>query len=446
MRQNMKEIFDTYGAAEEYINATPKFSSKYSRENTERFWEHLGYPARKSKVVHVAGTNGKGSVCAYLCSVLKKAGISCGRFTSPHLLTMRERFVIDGDMVAEGEFLWAFLVVTEALACLPQELAEAAYRPIFSEYLFFMAMVLFEKHGVEYVVLETGLGGRLDATNVVGEKELCILTSIGYDHMEYLGETLSEIAAEKAGILRKGVPVVYPDRQQQVSGVIEACAREVGAKTFPLKKTAIKEIKIKNKTIDFSLHLHYYDYIGFTVSTSALYQVENASLAASALTLLQEERITLPVLQDGIRETFWEGRMEEIRPSVYVDGAHNVDGIRAFLETVEQRSCAGRRMLLYSTVRDKQYQEAAALLAGKALFDKIFVTSLQNERALPLRQLVDTFGQYTEIPIKAYDTLEAALKTLLGQKEERDEVYIVGSLYLVGEVKALLRSLKDDQF
>ena len=138
--------------------------------------------------------------------------------------------------------------------------------------------------------------------------------------------------------------------------------------------------------------------------------------------------------------------MEEIRPSVYVDGAHNVDGIRAFLETVEQRSCAGRRLLLYSTVRDKQYQAAAALLAGTDLFDMIFLTALQGERALPLGQLVDTFGQYTGIPIEAYDTLEAALMTLLGQKEERDEVYIVGSLYLVGEVKALLRSLKDDQF
>ncbi len=446
MRQKMKEIFDTYGAAEEYINATPKFTSKNSRENTERFWKHLGYPARKSKVVHVAGTNGKGSVCAYLCSVLKKAGISCGRFTSPHLVTMRERFAVNGEMASETDFLYAFRVVKEALGCLPAELAEADYHPTFFEYLFFMAMILFEKHGVEYVVLETGLGGRLDATNVVKEKKLCILTSIGYDHMEYLGETLPEIAAEKAGILREGVPVVYPDRQKQVSEVIESCARKIGAKTFPLKKTAIKEIKIKNKTIDFSLHLHYYDYIGFTVSTSALYQVENASLAASALTLLQEERITLPIIQDGIRETFWEGRMEEIRPSVYVDGAHNVDGIRAFLETVEQRSCAGRRLLLYSTVRDKQYQAAAALLAGTDLFDMIFLTALQGERALPLGQLVDTFGQYTGIPIEAYDTLEAALMTLLGQKEERDEVYIVGSLYLVGEVKALLRSLKDDQF
>ena len=446
MRQKMKEIFDTYGAAEEYINATPKFTSKNRRENTERFWKHLGYPARKSKVVHVAGTNGKGSVCAYLCSVLKKAGISCGRFTSPHLVTMRERFAVNGEMASETDFLYAFRVVKEALGCLPAELAEAAYHPTFFEYLFFMAMILFEKHGVEYVVLETGLGGRLDATNVVKEKKLCILTSIGYDHMEYLGETLPEIAAEKAGILREGVPVVYPDRQEQVSEVIESCARKIGAKTFPLKKTAIKEIKIKNKTIDFSLHLHYYDYIGFTVSTSALYQVENASLAVSALTLLQEERITLPIIQDGIRETFWEGRMEEIRPSVYVDGAHNVDGIRAFLETVEQRSCAGRRLLLYSTVRDKQYQAAAALLAGTDLFDMIFLTALQGERALPLGQLVDTFGQYTGIPIEAYDTLEAALMTLLGQKEERDEVYIVGSLYLVGEVKALLRSLKDDQF
>lgn len=449
----MKEIIDTYGAAEEYINATPKFTSKNSMEHTELFWRHLGYPAGKSKVIHVAGTNGKGSVCAYLCAVLNKAGISCGMFTSPHLVTMRERFVINGQMVSEEDFLYAFWKVMEGIetlsktrGCLSESFAEAAYHPTFFEFLFFMAMELFEKHGVEYAVLETGLGGRLDATNVVEKKELCILTSIGYDHMEYLGETLPEIALEKAGILRREAPVVYPDRQEEVTGVIEEYARKIGTQTFSLKKTAIKEIKIKNKTIDFSLHLHYDDYIGFTVSTSALYQVENASLAISALMLLRDERITIALLQEGIREAFWAGRMEEVLPSVYVDGAHNADGIRAFLETVGKRPCQGNRLLLYSTVRDKQYKEAAALLAGAGLFDEICLTSLQGERALPLGQLVDTFGQYTGIPIKAYDTPEAALSTLLAQKKDGDEAYIVGSLYLVGEVKALLRSLKDDQF
>ena len=190
----MEETFETYGAAVDYINATPKFTTKNSMEDTARFWAQLGYPAKNSKNLHIAGTNGKGSVCAYLCSVLRKAGISCGMFTSPHLVSMRERFVINGEMVSEEDFLYAFRVVMGEVKRLA-----TSYHPTFFELLFFMAMTLFEKYGVEYVVLETGLGGRLDATNVVEEKKLCVITSIGYDHMEYLGETLAQIAGEKAG-------------------------------------------------------------------------------------------------------------------------------------------------------------------------------------------------------------------------------------------------------
>ncbi|MDE7246435.1 MAG: bifunctional folylpolyglutamate synthase/dihydrofolate synthase, partial [Lachnospiraceae bacterium] len=141
----MEEVFDTYGAAESYINATPKFTKKNSREDTARFWEYLGYPARECKILHIAGTNGKGSVCAYLSSVLRKAGISCGRFTSPHLITMRERFVIDGEMISEEDFLYAFRVVMEGV----KSFLPGAYHPTFFEFLFFMAMILFEKYRVE---------------------------------------------------------------------------------------------------------------------------------------------------------------------------------------------------------------------------------------------------------------------------------------------------------
>ena len=432
----MEEAFDTYGAAENYINATPKFTKKNSREDTARFWKFLGYPARECKILHIAGTNGKGSVCAYLCSVLKKADISCGMFTSPHLVTMRERFAVDGEMISEEVFLDAFRVVMEGV----KNFSPETYHPTFFELLFFMGMIVFEKSRVEYVILETGLGGRLDATNVVDEKKVCILTSIGYDHMEYLGETLPLIAREKAGIMRRGVPVVYPDRQDEASRVIEEYAERIGAETVPLEKTAIKEIKIKNKTIDFSLHLLYYDYIGFTVSTSALYQVENASLAAQALSLLREERITAAILQQGIFEASWEGRMEEVLPSVYVDGAHNIDGIRAFLETVGARSCAGKRILLYSSVRDKQYREAAAALAHAGFFERICPVQMEGERALPLDKLVDSFRPYTGFDMEPYDTLERAYAEQVTHKNDIDEVYLVGSLYLVGEMKALLRS------
>lgn len=442
----MEEQINTYREAEEYINTIPKFTGKNSMEYTKRFLEHLGNPAQNCKVIHIAGTNGKGSVCAYLCSVLREAGISAGMFISPHLVTMRERFVINGEIISESAFLEAFRIVANHLKDLPEELRQISYHPAFFEFLFFMAMVVFERSGVEYAVLETGLGGRLDATNSIGKKTVCVLTSIGYDHMEYLGDTLPQIAYEKAGILRSGTPVVYPVKQQEVARRIEECAQKTGAETFPVEKNAIKEIKIQHKTIDFSFHLHYYDYISFTVSTSAVYQIENASLAIRALELLADERITVPVLQAGIRKTFWEGRMEEILPSVYLDGAHNIDGIRAFLETVKLHPCQGKRKLLYSVVKDKQYKPVIEALASSDLFDVIGVAALSDARALPLAVLEEYFGQYTGFECKIYEALDTAVEELVFGKGDEDKVYIVGSLYLVGEVKALLRRPRHDQF
>ena len=440
----MNERTCIYEEAERYINSIPKFTGKSSMEETVRFLKHLGNPAKERKIIHVAGTNGKGSVCAYLCSVFQEAGIRAGMFTSPHLVTMRERFVAEGKMATEEEFLEAYHTVREKLSALPPELAQASYHPSFFEFLFFMAMLFFEKKNVEYVVLETGLGGRLDATNAVQHKELCVITSIGYDHMEYLGDTLSSIAYEKAGIMRAGVPVVYQDRCSEVTEQIEACAVEVGAKTFPLQKRAIKEIKIRNKTIDFSLHINYYDYIGFTVVTPAVYQVENAALAVRAAFLLQDERITSSVMQAGIRKMVWEGRMEEVLPHVYVDGAHNIDGIQAFLETVRSHPCQGKRKLLYSVVRDKKYQAAIEALALSGLFETIGLVALTDERGLPLMQLEDSYRQYTGFSCKAYKDLDTAFCELVLDKDDEDMVYIVGSLYLVGEIKALLRRPRRD--
>ncbi len=433
----MKQI-NTYREAEAYISDIPRFTGKNSMEDTRRFLEHMGNPTQNCKIIHIAGTNGKGSVCAYLCSVLREAGISTGMFTSPHLVTMRERFTLDGRIMDEQEFMAAFRKVAEKLSDLPPELAAKAYHPSFFEFLFFMAMSFFGEAGVEYLVLETGLGGRLDATNAVQDKALCVITQIGYDHTEHLGETLWQIAGEKAGIMRCGVPVVYPDRQEDVTKRMEEHARFVGAETVPLPIQAIKEMKIHHKTIDFSLHLNYYGYIGFTVSTAAVYQVENAALALKALEQLRDDRITVPVMQAGIRGMVWEGRMEEILPAVFLDGAHNIDGIRALLDTVRSQPCHGRRRLLFSMVKDKQYESVIREIALSGLFDEIGLVALNGERALPLHVLKDSYGQYIGLHCNAYDDLETAFGILALNKEEEDIVYIAGSLYLAGEIKALL--------
>ncbi|MCM1386744.1 MAG: bifunctional folylpolyglutamate synthase/dihydrofolate synthase [Bacillus sp. (in: Bacteria)] len=438
---------ETYEAAKNYIMELPRFTRKNSMEHTKRF---LGYLCSmedldKIKVIHVAGTNGKGSVCAYLHSILQEAGISNGMFTSPHLVSIRERFLINGQMVSKEDFLWAFGRVAGKISHLPEDLEKEGYHPTFFEFLFFMAVVLFVRYRVQYMILETGLGGRLDATNALDKKEVCVITSIGYDHMEYLGETLPEIAAEKAGIFRKNVPAVYFEKEKSVSETLEKCADFVGAKTFSTSFRAIKEINSHDKTIDFSLQSNYYGYIRLRVPTIATYQIENAALAVAALEKLSDrEFISVEQIQSGIEKMRWEARMEEIMPSVYLDGAHNIDGIQAFLQTVRQDGCKGKRLLLFSMVKEKQYRDVMDMLAASGLFKIVGVVAILDKRALPLRELADYFGQYTELQIRTYDRLESAVQDMAASRNAQDRVYIVGSLYLAGEVKALLRRRLDD--
>lgn len=440
-------IPDNYEAAKRYILDIPKFTAKNDLADTRLFLQHLNCPEYQCKTIHIAGTNGKGSVCAYLCSILLEAGFHTGMFVSPHLVSMRERFIIDGEIISKEEFFWAFMEVAKRLADLPEELAGKKYHPTFFEYLFFMAMLLFAKYRVDYRVLETGLGGRLDATNAIEEKDVCVITSIGYDHMEYLGETLSEIAKEKAGIFRKDVPAVYFDKCAEVTEALEKYANLAGAPAYSVSFSEIKEINSRNKTIDFSLHSNYYGYIRLRMSTMALYQIENAALAVRTIELLTDrERISVGALSNGISKMRWEGRMEEILPSVYLDGAHNTDGISAFLQTVKIDGCTGKRRLLFSMVKDKQYQEIVRLLMESALFDEVIVTQLQDKRALSLEELSYSFGKYTTKKIKKYAKLEEAMRDIIAGSKEEDRAYIVGSLYLAGEVKAHLRRQLHDKF
>ncbi|MCM1038355.1 MAG: bifunctional folylpolyglutamate synthase/dihydrofolate synthase [Ruminococcus sp.] len=446
MSSYITDSADAYAQAERYILEIPRFTKKNSMEYTRCFLKHLGYSEEENvRTIHVAGTNGKGSVCAYLRSVLQEAGFSTGMFISPHLVSMRERFVINGKIVSEEEFVWAFEKVADKLRTLPESLRKASYHPTFFEYLFFMAMVLFDRYQVQYRILETGLGGRLDATNAIDRKDVCVITSIGYDHTEYLGETLEEIAAEKAGIFRAGVPAVYFDKEKCVTQVLEKCADSAGTVTHPVSFRAIKEINSSHKTIDFSLQSNYYGYIRLRVPTIAYYQIENAALAVTAIENLPErEVISKEHLRDGIARTYWEARMEEIRPSVYLDGAHNTDGIRAFLQSVERDGCTGKRYLLFSMVKDKQYRAVMDMLAKSELFHTVFVAAISDARALPLDELAEYFGQYTELETEKYDRLEDAWNSIIMRRGNEDRVYIAGSLYLAGEVKALLRRPSHD--
>ena len=223
-----KRQIATYDQAVEYIMNIPRFTTKNTMEDTQACLHRLGDPDRKLRILHVAGTNGKGSVCAYMRSVLEAAGKRVAVFTSPHLVDVRERFVIGGEMIAQDTFLEAFLQVYNSLDWTALASGEG-YHPTFFEYLFFMAMLIFSREKPDYCILETGLGGRLDATNAVAYKEIAVITHIGLDHVEYLGHTLAAIAGEKAGIIQERVPIIFAESCPEVGAVIRMRALNLSA-------------------------------------------------------------------------------------------------------------------------------------------------------------------------------------------------------------------------
>lgn len=423
-----------YEEVEAYLLEIPRFTRKNSLEDTKGFLQELGSPCRKKTVIHIAGTNGKGSVCAYLSSVLQKGGYRVGMFTSPHLVTMRERFRIGDELISREHFIRCFERVKEQLKV--GSMGKSGYHPSFFEMLFFMAMLYFEEEQAEALLLETGLGGRLDATNSVDKKALCVITEIGLDHMEYLGNDISMIAGEKAGILRERVPVVFSDRENEAADVIKERAKRLSCPVFPVSKRDIRNLEFHKNFIDFSYNTRYYGYVRCRLGTCAAYQPENASLAVCALDVLADQLpVTKTALEEGMAAASWEGRMEEIFPGVFLDGAHNIDGIQAFLETVRADGCTGSRGLLFSAVQDKQYQEIGAALNASGLFDRIYLTELKNPRGLLLRELQGVFeGRGVAVADAA-----SALELLLQEKGAQDRVYIAGSLYLAGEIKEWMK-------
>ena len=295
-----------YEEAVAYIEETPKFTTKNKLEHTKECLRRLGNPQKQFQVVHVAGTNGKGSTCAFLTSVFREAGYSCGLFTSPHLVVINERFQINEKNIDNDTFLRAF----EKVKKLADELvAEGSYHPTYFEFLFLMGMVIFADANVDYVILETGLGGRLDATTAVEEPSACVITSISFDHMQYLGNTIEAIAGEKAGIIKPQVPVIYDGHQPEASEVIEKRAKELGSPAFALTEDMYEMQKNTREGIDFSFHCKYYNTVQLSIPYIAPYQMMNASLAFFTMEQLRDvHKIPLEKLIEGLKNTHWEGR------------------------------------------------------------------------------------------------------------------------------------------
>lgn len=433
-----------YRETVDYILNIPLFAQKIGTENLASLLERLGNPQDKSRVIHIAGTNGKGSTAKALATILMHAGFHVGLFTSPHLVSINERIRYDDEMISDEDFAWAFEQVQKKFTV----------HPSFFEVIFAMAAVYYEKKQPDYVIYETGMGGRLDATNVV-KPELCIITSVGLDHMEYLGDTIEQIAGEKAGIIKPSVPVVYFKRDAVSSGIIETRAKELDSAVTAVEKSNYIINEIDDKTIDFSFHNRYYNYDHLRIPKTSLYQVENTCLAVTSFDILMRNKVMRykekddarieQAVRSGLLDFSWEGRMEEIAPDLYVDGAHNPEAIECYCRTLRTLYTEKKKILVFAAVKDKDYDTMIRDLTEELSFEKIIVTSVDNKRKAPVSLIADRFQKYTGHVVEAYEDIAEAMDAAIRYKEQITDsaVYCVGSLYLVGEVKCWLQKRKE---
>ena len=428
----------TYEEAATYIEEIPKFTKKHTLEHTKTFLKRLGNPAADRKIVHVAGTNGKGSVCAYLQAILMAEGKRTGFFTSPHLVSVNERIRVDNIQIDNETFLKVFRKV---LKIVRQMVEDGIEHPSYFEFLFGMGMTAFAETDVEYIILETGLGGRLDATNAIDNPALAIITSISLDHTAILGDTIEKIAGEKAGIIKPGVPVFFDGSSKKAAEVIKAKASELGVSCREVTKNAYEIQEVHRKYIAFSRRSAYDKDVIFQVPMCGCYQAMNAELALEASEyLLAGEEIHMDRWKEALAELHWEGRMERVGAHITVDGAHNPGAMEAFVESVKalDESERGEMVLLFSAVSDKKYDQMIEYLCENLDVKAYVVTQIEDERGVPAEELADVFRRYTDRPVYCKERLEDAVRTAMNERGETGEIYCLGSLYLVGMMKKLL--------
>ena len=434
----------TYEEIINEIEEIPKFTTKHPLPHTREFLRRLGNPQEQFKVIHVAGSNGKGSVCACIASILEKSGKRTGLFTSPHLADLEERFVTDGKQCTREEFVQA---VEEVRVVVEQMEQEGIPHPSYFEYLFAVGMVIFHKKNVEYAVLETGLGGRLDATNVVEHPILTIITSISLEHTEILGDTIEKIAGEKAGILKSGVPVVYDASDSVAAEVIRQQAEKLNCRMFPIYPEKIKILLNTGKKIDFSYESRY-DVTKVQIPFGAPYQAQNAAVALMAVNCLQEtEHISSEAIREGMRKVQWKGRMQEVSENIYFDGAHNADGIRCFLQAVREIA-KEPAILLFSMVREKDYARAVQELLQEGNWEHIFVTTISDARGISCGKLKQVFEQEAlaanqKIQITEIDDVGKAFAEAVKARKKGQKLFCAGSLYLIGELEQITGGMKN---
>lgn len=391
----------------------------------------LGDPHRRCRFVHVAGTNGKGSTCALIERVLRAAGHRTGLYVSPHLVEPVERIRINGVPVTRDEFASAFDEVHRKAEEMIHT-GEMDMHPTYFESVTAMAYVLFARMDVEIAVLETGMGGRLDATNVV-DPELCVITPVDFDHEKFLGDTLARIASEKAGIMKPGRTTVVALQRPEALAVIEQHAHETGA---PLVHASAWRAEEAHEDAYGSRFAATYGARAIPVTCPLIgaHQIDNALTAVAALT---ELGVSAEAISVGIAATEWPGRLECVRrnPDVFLDGAHNAAGAAALARYLREFHASRKVWMVFGAMRDKNLHVIAPLLFPLAA--ELIFTSPAQTRAFPASEIRDITQESRATVI---DSARDAVRHAVDSAGAGDTVVVTGSLYLVGEVRSMLVS------
>ena len=415
---------------------TQAAAAKFDLENISVLAERLGRPERAYPSAHIAGTNGKGSTAAFLEAILRHAGFRTGLNTSPHLERINERMRINGEEISDKTFAETF---TRIQVLIEELLAAGKLRahPTYFECVTAMAFESFARERVDFAVFEVGLGGRLDATNILSPL-VTIITRIDFDHENFLGHSLAEIAREKAGILKPGVPLILAQQQSQAREVILARATELAcsviepAKIFRIDQESVQNGRTRARIIEIDSS----EVFEIAPSLPGRFQLQNALNAVAAARLLQQRGFRIPdeAITQGIANTVWLGRLEKLQsgPDVYCDGAHNPGAARELAYFLEQHFSGRKIWLIYGALRDKAVDEIAGLLFPHAA--EVIFTAPRTSRAVSATQLAEIAGHHAK-RFSVIPDAERAFEQTLGRAAPEDAIFITGSLYLVGQLR-----------
>jgi dihydrofolate synthase / folylpolyglutamate synthase len=426
---------------------TQAAAAKFNLENITVLDERLGHPSRAYPSAHIAGTNGKGSTAAFLESILLHAGLRTGLNTSPHLENINERIRIDGKEISDEDFAAVFTRIHETIE---QLLADGKLRahPTYFECVTAMAMEYFAEQRVDFAVFEVGLGGRLDATNILAPA-VTIITPIDFDHENFLGHSLHEIAAEKAGILKPNTPVVVAPQLPEAREVILNRAKELGCPVIetdvayrihekPVTTRQAKSESFATGTITATIvEISSGWWLDISPSLPGHFQVQNAlnAVAAARVLVTRGLQVTDDAIAAGISNTVWPGRLEKLQahPDVYLDGAHNPAAARELAAFLAENFASRKIWLIYGALRDKSVDEVAGWLFPLAA--EVVFTEPRTPRAISASQLAEIAGYHARHSETIPDA-EKALDHVLGNARPEDAIFVCGSLYLVGQLRA----------